>query len=149
MVSSGYIPRFNKEMELGANYLLERGILITYVGWLREDRTFLQKLDISQIAQMSPETAQMFLDETSEDLLIEQLGATFAGINEKRAKKALKQLRETGYAELPVVKKTGRCSRGKNTSNQMVISSSSVCDRPTKSTILLLENILYSTRTRK
>jgi len=105
MVTSGYIPRFNKEMELGANYLLERGILITYVGWLREDRTFLQKLDINQIAQMSPETAQMFLDETSEDLLIQQLGATFAGINEKRAKKALKQLRETGYAELPVVKR--------------------------------------------
>ena len=38
MVSSGYIPRFFREMELGANYLLERGILISYVGWHREDR---------------------------------------------------------------------------------------------------------------
>ena len=38
MVSSGYIPRFKREMELGANYLLERGLLITYVGWHREDR---------------------------------------------------------------------------------------------------------------
>lgn len=28
MVSSGYIPRFYREMELGANYLLERGILL-------------------------------------------------------------------------------------------------------------------------
>jgi hypothetical protein len=40
MVSSGYIPRFYREMELGANYLLERGLLITYVGWQQEDRRF-------------------------------------------------------------------------------------------------------------
>ena len=43
MSTSGYIPRFKQEMELGANYLLERGMLITYVGWHREDRTFLQR----------------------------------------------------------------------------------------------------------
>ena len=46
MVSSGYIPRFKREMELGANYLLERGLLITYVGWHREDRRFLQQLSL-------------------------------------------------------------------------------------------------------
>ena len=57
MVSSGYIPRFKREMELGANYLLERGLLITYVGWHREDRRFLQKLDINQIASIAPEVA--------------------------------------------------------------------------------------------
>jgi hypothetical protein len=62
MVSSGYIPRFAREMELGANYFLERGILITYVGWHREDRRFLQKLDLNQIAQMSPELAEMVLE---------------------------------------------------------------------------------------
>ena len=38
MTTSGYIPRFKQEMELGANYLLERGVLITYVGWNREDQ---------------------------------------------------------------------------------------------------------------
>ena len=58
MLNSGYINRFEKELELGANYLLERGILITHVGWQREDRKFLQELDIVQIAQMSPEIAQ-------------------------------------------------------------------------------------------
>ena len=55
MVTSGYISRFSKEMELGANYLLERGLLITYVGWHREDRTFLQKLDLNQIGQVNPD----------------------------------------------------------------------------------------------
>jgi hypothetical protein len=46
MVSSGYIPRFFREMELGANYLLERGILISYVGWHREDRSFKQNINL-------------------------------------------------------------------------------------------------------
>ena len=32
MATSGYIPNFEKEMELGANYLLERGMILTYVG---------------------------------------------------------------------------------------------------------------------
>jgi hypothetical protein len=35
--------------------MLERGIIITYVGWQREDRRFLQELDLNQIAQISPE----------------------------------------------------------------------------------------------
>jgi len=105
MSHSGYISRFHKEMELGANYLLERGILITYVGWLREDRTFIQKLDLNQIAMMSPEFGALLMDETNDEEMIEGLKANFAGINEKRAKKALKQLRKTGYADMPVVKR--------------------------------------------
>jgi hypothetical protein len=43
MTTSGYIPRFKQEMELAANYLLERGMMITYCGWVMEDRTFKQK----------------------------------------------------------------------------------------------------------
>ncbi len=105
MSNSGYIPRFYKEMELGANYLLERGILITYVGWLREDRTFIQKLDINQIAQMSPDMAQMFMDETADDMLIESFKMYFPNMSEKRAQKALNQLRKTGFADLPVVQR--------------------------------------------
>ena len=50
MVSS-YIPRFKKEMESAANHLLERGIAVTYVGWQREDRTYLQRLDLQQLAR--------------------------------------------------------------------------------------------------
>jgi hypothetical protein len=105
MSNSGYIPRFYKEMELGANYLLERGILITYVGWLREDRTFIQKLDLNQIAQMSPDMAQMFMDETADDMLIESFKMYFPNMSEKRAQKALNQLRKTGFADLPVVQR--------------------------------------------
>jgi len=105
MVSSGYIPRFHREMELGANYLLERGILITYVGWHREDRRFLQKLDLNQIAQISPEIAEAVLDGTNDDELVELMKSTFGGVTNKKAKRALKELRKNGATELPVVRR--------------------------------------------
>lgn len=54
MVSSGYIPRFMQEMELAANYLLERGILISYVGWQAEDRRIIQRLSLDQIQLNAP-----------------------------------------------------------------------------------------------
>ena len=106
MISSGYIDRFEKEMELGANYLLERGILISHVGWQREDRKFLQKLDITQIAQMSPEIAEAVQDGRDQMALVNLLQQTFDGLSEKRAIKALEDLREKGEAELPIVKRT-------------------------------------------
>ncbi len=105
MITSGYIPRFFREMELGANYLMERGILMTYVGWQREDRRFLQQLNLNQIAQVSPEIFNAINSELADDELILMLQNTFEGVTEKRAKKALKDLRKGGFAELPVVRR--------------------------------------------
>ena len=105
MVSSGYIPRFKREMELGANYLLERGILITYIGWHREDRTFLQELDLNQIASIAPEIAQLIESGDEDDALITLMESTFPGVKKSRARKALKKLRKEGKAELPVVRR--------------------------------------------
>ena len=105
MVSSGYIPRFYKEMELGANYLLERGILVTYVGWHREDRRFIQKLDLNQISEISLELASAVIDERKEDDVIELLKTTFDGVTDAKAKKAIRQLRKNGEAELPVIRR--------------------------------------------
>ena len=105
MISSGYISRFNREMELGANYLLERGLLISYVGWHSEDRKFLQRLDLNQIAQVSPELAEMILSGQNEDQMVSMLQRTFDGVTVKRAKKALAELADVGSAELPVVRR--------------------------------------------
>mgnify|MGYP006908228042 FL=1 len=105
MVSSGYIPRFQKEMELGANYLLERGILITYVGWHREDRRFLQELDLEQIAQMQPEIVDLIQSGEADNELISTIQLIFPTVSNKRAKKAIKDLRKTGKAILPVVQR--------------------------------------------
>jgi len=105
MISSGYISRFSREMELGANYLLERGLLISYVGWHSEDRKFLQRLDLNQIAQVSPQLAEMILAGQNEDQMVAMLQRTFDGVTVKRAKKALAELADVGSAELPVVRR--------------------------------------------
>ncbi len=105
MVTSGYISRFNREMELGANYLLERGLLISYVGWHSEDRKFLQRLDLNEIAQVSPQLAEMIISGNNEDQMISMLQKTFDGVTVKRAKKALSELADVGSAELPVVRR--------------------------------------------
>jgi ribosomal protein S8 len=105
MITSGYIDRFNREMELGANYLLERGILISYVGWHSEDRKFLQRLDIKEIAQVSPELAQMIMSGENKDQMVSMLQKTFNGVTVKRAKKALVDLAKVGSAELPIVRR--------------------------------------------
>jgi hypothetical protein len=105
MSTSGYIPRFKREMELGANYLLERGILVTYVGWHREDRTYLQKFSLEQIAQVAPDVAQAILAGNQDQAVIEMLKKAFPTVKDKRAKKALAQMRKTGTAEIPIVRR--------------------------------------------
>lgn len=101
MVAS-YIPRFKKEMELSSNYMFERGLAVTYVGWKREEQTYLQSISLEQIAQMDPELTQRLLDGTADDELIAMLRSVYPNVSDKRAKRALKELRKTGVAEIPV-----------------------------------------------
>ena len=48
---STYIPNFREHMELWANYLLEKGLMISYVGWQRESRTYLQTLTLDEAVE--------------------------------------------------------------------------------------------------
>ena len=96
-------------MELGANYLLERGLLVTYVGWHMEDRSFEQEIDLQQIAQISPEIFQAVERGENDEELVLLLQQVFDGVTEKRAKTALKDLRKKGMAKLPVVRRQINC----------------------------------------
>lgn len=97
-----YIPRFAKEMEANANYFLEKGMMVTHVGWNREDRTFLEVLDLEQISKMSPELAELIIGGEDDEAIIEMLQGVFPKLVKQRAKKALRKLRKVGRAELPV-----------------------------------------------
>ena len=107
MVSS-YIPQFKRQMELGANYLLEKGIVVTYVGWQKESRTLKQKLSLEQVAATSPDLARIILERSDDAQVGEMLKATF-GVNDKRAKRILADLRKKGEAEFPIVRNTVDC----------------------------------------
>tara|TARA_R100000935_G_scaffold58255_1_gene94573 strand:- start:2720 stop:4813 length:2094 start_codon:yes stop_codon:yes gene_type:complete len=104
MTTSGYIPRFKQEMELAANYLLERGIMVTYCGWIMEDRTFKQKIDLRRIAAVSPELAEMIASGQNDEMVIQQMQSAVQ-VSEANARKALEELRETGVAEVPTVRR--------------------------------------------
>ena len=103
MVAS-YIPRFKEEMELGANYFLERGLMITYIGWERTEKKYLQKIDLNQIATNSPDLARLIIDGKNDDEIIEMFKSVYPNLVDKRAKKALKELRNKGVSEIPVTR---------------------------------------------
>lgn len=106
---STYIPNFRQEMELGANYLLEKGIMVTYVGWKRESRTFKQSVNLQQIAQLMPEMVDLILSGTNDEEVVALLQQAFPVISKKRAKSAVKDLRRMGVAEVPIPRNTVDC----------------------------------------
>ena len=97
-----YIPRFMQEMEANANYFFEKGMMVTHVGWLQQDRSILQNLSLEQIAQVSPDLAEAIVGGTDDEAIIQMLQGVYPKLVKKRAKKALKDLRKQGVATLPV-----------------------------------------------
>ena len=99
-----WIPNSYDQIELSLNNMMEKGIAATWVGWEKRKRTHLQEIDLEEIAEQAPELVEMLADEDRVEEAIEMLQSAFDGVNEKRARKALKQLRKNGVAEIPVVK---------------------------------------------
>ena len=99
-----WIPNSYDQIELSLNDMFEKGIAATWVGWEKRLRTHLQEIDLEEIAEQAPELVELLADEDRVDEAIAMLQEAFDGVNEKRAKKALKQLRKNGIAEIPVIK---------------------------------------------
>lgn len=105
---TSYIPDFKGQMELGSNYLIEKGLMVTYVGWQRETRSYLQSISLDQIAATAPELVDAILSGMADDEVIALLQQTF-GVSKQRAKKALNDLRKKGEAEIPVARPSVDC----------------------------------------
>jgi len=99
-----WIPGAYDQIELSINDMFEKGMAATWVGWEKRLRTHLQEIDLEEIAEQAPDLVELLADEDRIDEAIEMLQQSFEGVNEKRAKKALKQLRQNGVAEIPVIK---------------------------------------------
>jgi hypothetical protein len=108
-MKSSYIPDFKNQMEQGANYLLEKGLMITYVGYKRESRTYLQPMTLDEIAQQSPELIEIILDETNDDIVMTMLQQAFPKLSEKRAKKCIREIRTTGETQIPAPRMSVDC----------------------------------------
>lgn len=103
---SSYIPNFREHMELGANYLLEKGLMISYVGWQRESRTYLQTMTLDEVAQAAPEMVDLLMDENATEMALGLILTAFPALSGKRARKVLKDLRSKGEAQIPVPRVT-------------------------------------------
>ena len=103
---SSYIPDFKRQMELGGNYLMEKGIMVSYVGWNREKRSYLQSVSLEQIAEASPDLVEMILGGQDDEMLLDLIQQSFPDLSVKRAKKAIKDLRKMGAAEIPLPRQT-------------------------------------------
>jgi hypothetical protein len=99
---SEWVPSAQREFELCANYMLEKAIAATYIGYEKHNTPIKERVDLEQLAEAVPEFAELFADETREDEALALLEENFEYVNTKRAKKALKQLRREGVAEIPV-----------------------------------------------
>jgi len=106
---SSYIPDFKRQMELGGNYLMEKGIMVSYVGWNREKRSYLQSISLQQIAELSPDLVELILSGQDDQILIDLIQESFPELSTKRAKKAIRDLRKTGTAEIPLPRQTVDC----------------------------------------
>lgn len=106
---NSYIPDFKNQMELGANYLLEKGIMVSYVGWKREKRTFLQTVSLEEIAQIEPNLAEMIALGNDDDAVLATIKQAFPSVSDKRGKKAIKELRQKGVTEIPMARTTVDC----------------------------------------
>lgn len=115
----GGIKNFYREMELAASYGAEKGIMITYTGWEEKRRPVLKRYDFEQImetlpeldpimAQAEVELTEMLADEDRVQEVLELFNSVEGWeINEKRVKKALKQLRKDGVADIPFISSDG------------------------------------------
>ena len=106
---STYIPNFKNEMELGANYLLEKGMMVSYVGWKRESRTFRQSVTMDELAATQPEVAQIILSGEDDEALVELMMDAIPSLTPKRAAKVIRELRTKGETEIPIPRNSVDC----------------------------------------
>ena len=99
---SNYIRDFRAQHEEAVNYGHEKGIMISYVGWEKVERTFKQDMNLEEIRAMQPELADLITSGENDEDLVAMLQGTFPKLKPARVMKALRQLRATGQAELYV-----------------------------------------------
>jgi hypothetical protein len=98
------IANFTREMELASSYGDEKGLMITYADWKpARKRTYKKLFDLDELVETLPELAEILADEERDDEAIEVLNSVDGWeLSNARVKAALRQLRKSGVAEIPV-----------------------------------------------
>lgn len=102
-LKDSYIPGFRNEMERACNYMLEKGMAVTYVDW--EERLDARHivLDNEAIAREVPQFAEVLMDENREEEAVAVVSSLYPEADEDDVREALEELRETGTAKMAIV----------------------------------------------
>lgn len=108
-VLDSWIKDGYKQIERGLNDMIDYSFGCMWVGWEKYKRVHLEEIDINDQERLQNDPAylefvELVLDEDREEELIEQLQNTFEFKSVAVVKKAIKELREFGIAEVPVIK---------------------------------------------
>ena len=104
-----WIPNSYDEIELSLNNMFEKGIATSYIGWERKLRKAKEILELSALEELAAESEDaealvtLILDVEREEEAIEAFVAQF-DIKKSVARKAVKELRDLGVTEIPVVR---------------------------------------------
>ena len=103
---SNYIRDFYAQAERAANYWLEKGLMITHVGWDYDQRQFEETVTLQAIAEGNPDFAEAVLDPAAEADVVTALQSIFPAMKRGRARRVAKSLRTTGEAVIPYTQRT-------------------------------------------
>ncbi len=99
-----------REAELLAQHMLAYGHAVAFIGWEQRSALRTQRLKMDDVmavaAQSAPESVladlpRLVMDPLAADQVAEMLSAYVPGLKKSRAKKVVRELRETGEAEFP------------------------------------------------
>lgn len=110
-MASTYIKHFHTQHELACNHGFEKDLMISYVGWETKERTFKVEMNLEEIRAINPDFALMVESESDDEGLADMLLQSFPKLSVSRARKAIRQLRAKGSAELYVSRASPMDSR--------------------------------------
>jgi hypothetical protein len=90
-------------MELAANYMCERGIMITYTGWNKEARRYNRTFTMQQIVSINPDLG-VLIASGKKPADAARVFSENLDVSDATALKAVKELRESGTTTIPTIR---------------------------------------------
>jgi hypothetical protein len=109
MIKGNYVERWDEEMELAANMLVEKGLVVTYGGWNIEKKSVKRRIRLSRIAEMDKNFGLLISDPDSETEAAVMVHELFPQVPKRKVRGIIRALRNTGEAEVPMIVESKNC----------------------------------------
>lgn len=97
-------PEFEREVSIGANFLLEQGITFFHIGFRHEVTRVLKPITLEEISALSPQLGSAIPDDDLKEGVLELFQDAFPNLSKKRINKMIRELKKDGATEIPTEK---------------------------------------------